>query len=199
MIKLSKEIKSDLLELYKSKRIALEGNILKLVELEDEDETEFNKYIQEAIELDRETRRKRLDITKQIQQRNNELNSAQRENTKLMGELQEALDEAKKAKTEAEKLRDAAVEDLDSMQKRTQFELMGLIVKSALFVIIGVGVITTGLYLFAMIKGFDTKILESSWSNMFGILLTNSFSIIGTIMGVKYATDKGSDDKKKRK
>ena len=35
----------------------------------------------------------------------------------------------------------------------------------------------------------DTDIIGSTWSNMFGILLTNSFSIIGTIMGVKYATD----------
>ena len=92
-------------------------------------------------------------------------------------------------KLEAEKLRDAAVEDLDTLQKRTQFELIGLIVKSALYVIIGVGLITTGLYVFAMTNHYDTKILESSWSNMFGILLTNSFSIIGTIMGVKYATD----------
>jgi hypothetical protein len=29
---------------------------------------------------------------------------------------------------------------------------------------------------------------------MFGILLTNAFSIVGTIMGVKYATEK--EDKK---
>ena len=108
---------------------------------------------------------------------------------KFKEKLKSALDEAKDAKLEAEKLRDAAVEDLDTLQKRTQFELIGLIVKCALYVIIGVGLITTGLYVFAMTNHYDTKILESSWSNMFGILLTNSFSIIGTIMGVKYATD----------
>jgi hypothetical protein len=34
----------------------------------------------------------------------------------------------------------------------------------------------------------DTQIIGSTWSNMFGILLTNAFSIIGTIMGVKYAS-----------
>lgn len=38
--------------------------------------------------------------------------------------------------------------------------------------------------------GYDSKIIESTWSNLFGILLTNSFSIVGTIMGVKYATEK---------
>jgi hypothetical protein len=37
--------------------------------------------------------------------------------------------------------------------------------------------------------GMDTTLLGNAWTNMFGILLTNSFSIIGTIMGVKYATE----------
>jgi hypothetical protein len=41
-----------------------------------------------------------------------------------------------------------------------------------------------------MTSGTDTQIIGSTWSNMFGILLTNAFSIVGTIMGVKYATDK---------
>ena len=82
------------------------------------------------------------------------------------------------------------VEDLDMLQKRTQFELIGLIVKVALIIIIGVGVTTTLLYSVAMLAGEDTTLLGNAWSNMFGILLTNSFSIIGTIMGVKYATEK---------
>jgi hypothetical protein len=41
-----------------------------------------------------------------------------------------------------------------------------------------------------MIFNYERTIIESTWSNLFGILLTNSFSIIGTIMGVKYATAK---------
>jgi len=44
-----------------------------------------------------------------------------------------------------------------------------------------------------MVRGLDAKIIESTWSNLFGILLTNSFSIIGTIMGVKHAN--GGDKK----
>ena len=39
----------------------------------------------------------------------------------------------------------------------------------------------------SMFTGKDTQIIGSTWSNMFGILLTNAFSIVGTIMGVKYA------------
>jgi hypothetical protein len=76
------------------------------------------------------------------------------------------------------------------MQKKTQFELIGQIVKVALWVILGVGIITTLLFAFTLVTGKENPILESTWSNLFGILLTNSFSIIGTIMGVKYATEK---------
>ena len=76
------------------------------------------------------------------------------------------------------------------LQKKTQTELIGKIVKVALFVIIGVGIITTILYIIAMFTDKDTQIIGSTWSNMFGILLTNAFSIIGTIMGVKYASEK---------
>ena len=89
---------------------------------------------------------------------------------------------------DAEKLRDGALEDLDSLQKRTQFELMSKIVKVALYVIIGVGLLTTALFSYTLVSGKDSAIVETTWSNLFGILLTNSFSIIGTIMGVKYAT-----------
>lgn len=185
MIKLSNETKQQLLEIFKSKRIALEGNILKLIE--EESDEEFKVYLVEAKRLDTDSRRKRLEITKKIQSQNTELTKAQQENTALMNKLKAALTEAQDAKIEAEQLRDAAVEDLDSYQKRAQFELIGLIVRVALIVVLGVGVVTTGLYVFAMVNHYDTKILESAWSNMFGILLTNSFSIIGTIMGVKYA------------
>ena len=76
------------------------------------------------------------------------------------------------------------------MQKKTQFELIGTIVKVSLFVILGVGVTTTGMYAMAIMSGVDTSIIGSTWSNIIGILLTNAFSIIGTIMGVKYASEK---------
>lgn len=186
MIKLNDETKKQLLEIFKSKRIALEGNILKLIDPGTDEE--FKAYLDEAKRMDTDSRRKRLEITKKIQSQNIDLTKAQEENTGLMNKLKAALTEAQDAKVEAEQLRDAAVEDLDSFQKRAQFELIGLIVRVALIVVLGVGVITTGLYIFAMVNHYDTKILESAWSNMFGILLTNSFSIIGTIMGVKYAT-----------
>lgn len=80
--------------------------------------------------------------------------------------------------------------ELDVLQKKTQTELMELIVKVSLIVILAVGLLTTGLYVFALTMGLEHKIIESTWSNLFGILLTNSFSIIGTIMGVKYASRK---------
>jgi len=198
MMKLNKVTKEALLKLSK-KRIYLEGNILKVIEV-DSDDVDFKEYITEAKRRDTSSRRKRLEVTKQVQNQNKELVSKQEENDTLMVELQAALEEATAAQHEADELRlnaerakDEALKDLDLMQKRTQFELIGTIVRVALVVIIGVGIITTIMYGIALTTGADTQIIGSTWSNMFGILLTNAFSIVGTIMGVKYATDNGKD------
>ena len=187
-MEVTKEVKDVLLTLAKKKRIYLEGNILKVLKAEEGD-NQFQKYLDICKEKDITARKKRLEVTKQVQSQNKDLIAKQEENDALMEELQSALEEAKNAKWEAEKLRDAAVEDLDTLQKRTQFELIGLIVKTSLWIIGGVGLLTTLLYIYVLSSGIDAKIIESTWSNLFGILLTNSFSIIGTIMGVKYATE----------
>ena len=107
-----------------------------------------------------------------------------------MEELQIALEESNQLREEAEKGKDKALEDLEVMQKKTQFELISTIVKVALYVIVGVGVLTTVMYGLALMSGTDTQIIGSTWSNMFCILLTNAFSIVVTIMCVKYATEK---------
>jgi hypothetical protein len=190
----TKDTRNNLLELSK-KKVYLEGNILKVIQADPSDK-EFQEYLSICIEKDTTSRRKRLEVTKQVQNQNKELIKSQEDNQHLMDDLKIALDaaetsklEAVAAKKEAEKLRDDAVEDLDTLQKKAQFELIGVIVKIALVIILGVGIITTGLYATALFMGMDTTLLGNAWTNMFGILLTNSFSIIGTIMGVKYATE----------
>lgn len=195
-MKATPEVKDVLITLAKEKKIYLEGNILKVLKADDND-VDFEEYLKTCKQRDVDSRKKRLQVTKQVQKQNQELEKASQENQKINQQLSKALDkasqsaeEALNAKAEAEKLRDAAVEDLDTLQKRTQFELIGLIVKVALWVIACVGFSTTLMYLFVLIKGLDATIIESTWANLFGILLTNSFSIIGTIMGVKYATSK---------
>jgi hypothetical protein len=187
-MKVSKEVRDCLLDIQKNKRIGLEGNILKLIEA-DEGDNEFKTYLLTYIEKDKESRRKRLDVTKQVQERNRELQTSEDENTRINKDLKVALQEAENSKNEALAAKDIALNDLDIIQKKTQTELIGTIVKVALLVILGVGVITTIMYSIAMITGKDTQIIGSTWSNMFGILLTNAFSIVGTIMGVKYASE----------
>lgn len=189
MIEITEHTRNVLLEVAKKKKIYVEGNFLKLLKAPKGDK-EFEEYLTVCKDKDSTARKKRLSVTKQVQSQNKELEKAAKENEQLLLDLQVALDEAKEAEKEAQKLKDEAVEDLDMLQKRTQFELIGLIVKVALIIIIGVGVTTTLLYSIAMLAGEDTTLLGNAWSNMFGILLTNSFSIIGTIMGVKYATEK---------
>ena len=107
--------------------------------------------------------------------------------------LQTELDNTNKLKLAIEIEKDAALNDLDATIKKSQNELIKTIVKSALFVIMSVGFITTIMYSFAILSNKDTQIIGSTWSNMFSVLLTNAFSIVGTIMGIKYATQ---DDKK---
>jgi methyl-accepting chemotaxis protein len=109
----------------------------------------------------------------------------------LTKDLQIELTNSQKLKAAIEIEKDAALNDLDVMMKKSQSELIKVIVKVALSVIIGVGAVTTILYWMAMVTGKDTQIIGSTWSNMFSVLLTNAFSIVGTIMGIKYATQDG--------
>jgi Fe2+ transport system protein B len=199
MIKFSANTKKQLLDLYKAKNIKT------------------------CIDKDKESRKKRLDITKQIQNKNTELENLNTENTRILEELQITLDNVENSKQqiecqnnellvwkeeneriqnelqeemkrtesarqEAEDAKANALTDLDLLQKKTQTELMGNIVKVALGVIVFVAVITTSMYVFSIVMGKEVNTIGPAWSNMFGILLTNAFSIVGTIMGVKYAT-----------
>lgn len=228
MIVLNKDIKKQLLELFQTKGIGLEGNLIKLIDTQGD--TEIEEYLKACTLKDSELRKKRLDMTKQVQIQNAELTKLNEENQKMMEELQETLknveeskmtfevqnrelnewkqenirltDELQKemvkseqARISAENAKNEAENNLDMIQKRTQFELINNIVKVALYVIIGVGGITTGIYVYSMTIGMDTDIIGSTWSNMFGILLTNSFSIVGTILGVKYGTSDKKEDK----
>lgn len=222
MIKIDKKTKDQLLEMYRAKKISLEGNILKVID--PDGDVEFENYIKESIEKDKDNRRKRLDVTKQVQSQNTDLTKWKKENervnkqlTKALEEAEEsnkamlcakqeaelALDDAQKAKIDAENARieaekarqeseqakNSAVNDLELMQKKTQFELIGSIVKVALWVILGVGITVTIVYVVSLFAGFNTDVIGSSWVNIMSILLTNAFSIIGTLMGMKTASD----------
>jgi methyl-accepting chemotaxis protein len=102
------------------------------------------------------------------------------------------LENSQKLKHSIELEKNAALNDLDVVLKKSQNELIKIIVKCALAVIVGVGLVTTVLYWMAIVTNQDTQIIGSTWSNMFSVLLTNAFSIVGTIMGIKYATQDGS-------
>jgi len=195
-MKVTEEVKKMLLTFAKEKKIYLEGNILKILTAEEKDK-EFAEYLETCKVKDSSARKKRLQVTKQVQKQNKELVAKEKQNDTLMQDLKVALEEAKRSEEEAQTLREEAeqgkeqaLEDLELMQKKTQFELVGTIVRIALAVIVGVGIITSIMYGLAIVSNYDTQIIGSTWSNMFGILLTNAFSIVGTIMGVKYATEK---------
>ncbi len=211
-ISLPDEAWAALIVAAQKRHIYIEGNILKI--LDPGDSKSYQDYLQSAIANDKRRQEKRLEVTKQVQNQNKDLLEAQRtirmktekveialkEMSEAKTKTEEALAEAEAARGEAEEARKQAESawkdaknDLDYLQKRTQFELMGSIVRVALLVVMAVGVITTVMYAIAIfgpdVNDSNTTLLANTWSNMFGILLTNSFSIIGTIMGVKYATE----------
>ena len=229
MIKLDKKTKDQLLEIFKAKKISLEGNILKVID--SDGDQEFESYIKESIERDKDSRRKRLDITKQVQSQNIDLTKWKEENERVNKQVTKALEEAEesnkamliakqevedalseahssrmeaerarveaenarteaeRARTEAENAKNSALNDLDLMQKKTQFELIGSIVRVALWVILGVGITVTIVYVISLFAGFKTEVIGSAWVNIMSILLTNAFSIIGTLMGMKTMSD----------
>jgi methyl-accepting chemotaxis protein len=115
----------------------------------------------------------------------------------LSKDLKIELENSENLKNSIELEKNAALNDLDVMIKKSQSELIKVIVKCALAVIIGVGIVTTVLYWMAIVMGKETQIIGSTWSNMFSVLLTNAFSIVGTIMGIKYATQEGGNKEKK--
>lgn len=228
MITLDKSTKKQLIELFQSKNIGLEGNIAKLIDSQGDEE--FAAYLKQCTEKDVAARKKRLEMTKQVQTQNATLTKLNQDNERMMDELQntltsmeeqksqievqnselvawkqenekigtelvEAMKQSEQARMIAENAKNEAENNLDMIQKKTQFELINNIVKVALYVIIGVGGITTGIYVYSMSIGMDTDIIGSTWSNMFGILLTNSFSIVGTILGVKYGTSPNKEEK----
>ncbi len=215
MIQLHETSWESLILLSEESNVFLEGNILKLID--DEGADERREYLQTALKKTKDAQRKRLQVSKKAQQEKRQLEQSQIENTKLMEELQEALDDAKEAeqvaeearqraeqhrevaeqeRTRAELAKETAEQNLDLLQKKTQSALMKSIVNVALLVVVGVGVITTIMYIIALTNETaqsQVTLLGNTWSNMFGILLTNSFSIIGTVMGVKYATSDSSE------
>ena len=159
-MKFNSETKAQLIECAKSKGVFLEGNILKLIDTSGD--KEFSEYINSSIERDTDSRRKRLEMTKQVQQQNNELTKSKLENEKINKELKQALELAEKSK-------EAAVNDLDVLQKRTQNQLIESIVKVSLWIISGVGVITTVMFGITLLKGMNaigTELKDEIYGDM---------------------------------
>lgn len=176
-IKLTVDDENKFIKISEETGVFIEGNILKCIEGSEK----FEGYLKKALQADTDARKRRLSLTKVVQEKNDSLEDKIKENELLVGEIKEALEDAENAKKEA-------LNDLDLMHRRSQFELINTIVSYALYVIVGTGIITTGLYGMAIwYNSNETTLIGNTWSNLLGILLTNSFSIIGTIMGVKYA------------
>lgn len=170
-----------------SRRKRLE--ITKKIQLQNNELSDLNEQNQKMMEDLQSTLKEAEEQKTQIEKQNGELIDWREENEKIQQELQKEMIKSESARIRAEESKTNALNDLDILQKRNQTELISTIVRVALYIIIGVGIVTTGVYVFTLVMGKDTQVISATWSNIFGILLTNAFSIVGTIMGIKYATE----------
>ena len=64
-IKFCKETRQSLLDLNESKKVSIEGNILKLIDTEGD--PVLDEYVKYSIKRQKELQKKRLEITKKVQ------------------------------------------------------------------------------------------------------------------------------------
>jgi hypothetical protein len=161
----------------------------KKIQKQNEELIKLNAENQKILD-EQQTTLKEVEETKvTLEVQNRELNEWKLDNIRLTEELKNEMVKVEQARITAETAKQNAENDLDLLQKKNQTELISTIVRVALYIIVGVGIVTTGVYVFTLIMGKDTQVISAAWSNIFGILLTNAFSIVGTIMGIKYATE----------
>lgn len=165
----------------------------KKIQKQNEDLKSLNTENQQILEELQTTLKEVEDSKMTFEVQNRELNEWKQDNLRLTEELKNEMVKSEQARIDAERAKENAINDLDILQKRNQTELISTIVRVALWVIMGVGVVTTGVYVLTLFLGKDTQIISAAWSNIFGILLTNAFSIVGTIMGIKYATENNNN------
>jgi hypothetical protein len=170
-----------------SRRKRLE--ITKKIQLQNNELSDLNEQNQKMMEDLQSTLKEAEEQKVKIEGQNGELINWREENEKIQQELQKEMIKSESARIRAEEAKTNAINDLDILQKKNQTELISTIVRVALYIIVGVGIVTTGVYVFTLVMGKDTQVISAAWSNIFGILLTNAFSIVGTIMGIKYATE----------
>ena len=170
-----------------SRRKRLE--ITKKIQIQNNELSDLNEQNQKMMEDLQSTLKEAEEQKVKIETQNGELIDWREENEKIQQELQKEMIKSETARIRAEEAKTNAINDLDILQKKNQTELISTIVRVALYIIVGVGIVTTGVYVFTLVIGKDTQVIGAAWSNIFGILLTNAFSIVGTIMGIKYATE----------
>ena len=161
----------------------------KKIQKQNEELVKLNEKNKEMMEDLQSTLKEAEEQKVKIEAQNGELIEWRAENEKIQQDLQREMINSERARIQAEEAKTNAINDLDILQKRNQTELISTIVRVALYIIVGVGIVTTGVYVFTLVMGKDTQVISAAWSNIFGILLTNAFSIVGTIMGIKYATE----------
>lgn len=165
------------------KGIYLEGALLKVISksntLRDED---WIGYLKLASERDEIKSRERVELTQEALNQKSELERAH----KKIKQQYELL------KTEKAKVEDDVCnleKNLKVLREKNQLKIMNNVVNICLRIIIGIGVSCSLILIIMLICGNQSDLVESTWSQSILLMLSNSFSIIATIQGVKSLKD----------
>lgn len=194
--KIAKVIRSDNTDFQEYlKKVVEKEKSLRLVRLSNNKQTQKTMQDLKGSKAELEGKTQDLEESKnQLEVKATLLEEKVQENRVLVQEIQQALEVAETAQENAEQARilaDSArihaEKDLQLLQQKRQFDLVEDIVQVALKSIMGLQFSITILYIVALITEVQVEVIGDVWANTIGILITNFFSIIGTILGVKYA------------
>ena len=161
------------------KGVYLEGALLKVISksntLRDED---WLEYLELAHDRDDIKSKERVELTQEALNQKTELEKAHKK-------IKQQYELLKKEKAKVEDDVCTLEKNLKVLREKNQLKIMNNVVNICLRIIIGIGVSCSLILVFMLFFGKQSDLVESTWSQSILLMLSNSFSIIATIQGVK--------------
>jgi hypothetical protein len=173
----------DILLEISEKGIYLEGALLKVVIRGNTlDDSDWIEYLKVASSRDEIKSSERVELTQEALNQKSELERAHKK-------IKQQYELLKKEKAKVEDDVCTLEKNLKVLREKNQLKLMNNVVNICLRIIIGIGLSCSIILVVMILFGKQSDLVESTWSQSILLMLSNSFSIIATIQGVKSIKD----------
>lgn len=163
--------------------IYLEGALLKVLTKENKlSDDDWIEYLKIANDRDENKSKERVELTHEALNQKTELERAHKK----------IKQQYKLLKEEKEKVEDNVCtleNDLKILREKNQLRILNHVVNICLRIIIGIGFSCSIILVVMLLFGKQSDLIESTWSQSILLMLSNAFSIIATIQGVKSLKD----------